>query len=201
MKDWIVFNSLQELDCWEAKKIEEFKEFYKCYEQQFLRCGIQMIMQPCFCHNKTQKYHTRRKVSGSFLAFKIKLFPSEVSYKEAKNKFMVREFISRKILSYRKSGEQIGAKFFGLKDLCLIWFLKGCLRKAGRYTDHNKGSHAAAKETFFDVLAPLVFIFRYRAEIKLNYRGHNLELYFIILIAILIILGNLIHYNAQHPSF
>lgn len=195
----LLFDDLNELKIWEIKMIEDFKIFYKNYEEQFLKFGIQLSIQPCFCHYKTQRYYTKRKNTGSYLAFKVRLFPANLSYKSAKKAFLYKEFISHKVSSYKTFDDKVQVKVFNIKDSQLIVFLTAYLKKVKKYAVRNRRPDMAIKETLVDVFIPLILIFRYRAEIKLEYRGHNIEVYFIILIAILIIIGNYIHYRAQHP--
>lgn len=172
---------------WEQKINDSFTDRYKHYVEAYQKYGVTLSLRPCYYYRG--KYHTNRN-SNCFLAFRIRIFPECKTYSQAVLKHCYKEFFSHKLGTIAKHGDTIRLTTYSVNDVALCLFLDKYLKKL---QDPSVNNIEAIKEVPGDVLRSIVFIYRFRSELKRTYRGRDLSWIFICIVIFLISLSAYFH--------
>ena len=166
---------------------QEFSNHYYQYVKDFSQYGILLTIQPCYYYNG--KYHTQKRNSGCFLAFRIRLYPEGMSFAQAKNCFLCKEFFSHKIVEIKKGKTGYCLKEFQTEDRATEHFIEQILNKASQLYIQEKDTLQAVRENPYDFLRSWIYIYRYRAERKHTLWGYNIEWLGLFIVILLICLS------------
>ena len=164
---------------------------YGRYIEQYNQCGIHLEMKLCYFYQG--KYHTQRRSSGCFLAYRIRLYPSSLSFNQAVSAFCYKEFFSRKLAEIRKLPDGYQIKTYSPADIPLNRFLNKHLKKAHCYLRRNGNALLSIRESPGDIFRSFGHLNRYGAEIKRTFRGVELDWIYLLIVIILICISSYMH--------
>jgi len=177
-----------ELEEWYKEINNSFVNLYGRYINEYNQYGIRLEMKPCYFYNG--KYHTQKKIADFFMAYRIRLFPSSLSFNQAVSTFCYKEFFSRKLAEIRRISNGYRIKTYSPRDIFLTRFLNKHLKKAEYHFNQNGNSLLSIQESLGDILRSFRHIARYGPEIKRTFRGVSLDWIYLILVIILICLNS-----------
>ena len=191
MKKTCIDCSWEEISHLDQLVQEAFCSMYDTYAAKFKKYGILVKLQ--FRYHYAGKYHTDRKTEGYFLSAKISLLPEGCTYRQAAKKYRCKEFFSHKLAQVEKT--EVGYRYvrFELADRPLTRFLDTYLRRAEQLHEQKKDPVLAIREEWMDVVRSVVYISRYRNEVKKSYRGFSLGWINLIVFSILIGIRGYMH--------
>ncbi len=169
---------------WEQNVQQEFLSQYGHFIGKYKELGITLSLQPCYFYSG--KYHTQKRNSGCFIAFRIRLYPEKYTYTQARNKSLSQEFFSHKMAKIKKVSSGYQLVTYSAIDNAVNHFLKKYLSRAAMLYDQGAMPSLAIRETLGNVLRSFLYVYRYRSEVKRTYHGHSLEWIVLLLVVLLI---------------
>jgi len=180
----------------QIKEIEKanINRFIKKYGAFILKCqqyGLILDIIPCYYYNG--KYHTQPRITKCYLSFRIRCYPSSLTFNQSIRNHLYKEFFSHKILDVQKKKDFYEVKEFSTRDISLEKWLQNLLKRAENLQKANKDAKLCAKERLLDVLVSCIYIYRFRNEVKKTYRGFYLGWILLIVTIALIALSEYMH--------
>lgn len=153
--------------------------------------NIQLVAKPCYFFNG--KFETKSKQKGACVFIRIQLHPNNIAPTQAKKEHYMKEFFSRKLVEFSKTTTGYSVKTYALQDKAMIRFLKKHLQKAREFKKKDIQTIYAVRESPEDVFRSLLYMGRYRSEIKTSYRGFDLIWIILALLIVLTLLRAYVH--------
>ncbi len=181
-------HSLDEVDKLELIIRRDFLADYEHFSEKFEQYGISLVLQPCYYYNG--KFHTKRNNKHCYLMYRIVLLPKGCTLSQAQQKFSYKKFFSKKLATISKDVCGYRVKINGIKDWFFLYYINKYLAKAKAFSIRNLSCMRVLNENLVDVLWSIVFIYRYRNEVKHTIRGKSLEWVFLLFVFLLICLSS-----------
>lgn len=172
---------------------ETFLKDYNYYVESFNELNIQITIKPCYFYNG--KFRTRMRKKGSSVFFRIRIFPKQYSFEQAKKMNIVKEMFSHKVIDFVETSTGYRVKSNSLDDKILRRFLNKYLQKSIALSRDSKQPEYSLKESLCDVFRSLFLMYRYRNEVKTTFYGFDLHWIILIIVLILIILQTDAHFD------
>lgn len=194
MKKTNIFISYNDVIILQQRSHVEFMTNFSRYVELFGKLDIQLTITPYYYYNA--KFHTKARKKGSCMFFKIKLYPKSLTFEQAKNKHLVKEFFSHKIMSFTKTKKGYKTKLYSSNDKILKNFLARYLNRGSFLKTIGNEPQICLKESLSDIFRSFIFMYRYRNEVKTKYYGFDLSWIILIIALILIILEADAYFNS-----
>lgn len=163
----------------EMKK--EILSIYEPYIEKFRTHGIQMKIDFVYFYNK--KFHLKKNDNRCFMEFRVRLFPSGMSYSQAQSSFTFQNFFSHKLLKISKTRQAYRITKYSTKDSIMDKFLNQYLNKA-----QTQSPQQVLKEKISDIFRSYYYAYRFQNEIKMRFRNFNLMWIHVFIYVIVLIL-------------
>lgn len=175
------------------KAIEDAVMRTETFAKAFNREHIQLVIKPCYFYN--QRFHTKCRKKGASVFLRIQLFDDESTFEQATKKHMSKAFFSRKLIAFAENRNGYEVVLYPCQDAAMECFFSRLLNKVEFLKKRGKPAKNVLRENLGDVLRSVVFMNRYRTEVKTNFYSFDLQWIILFLVIILILLRVHAHYE------
>ena len=159
------------------------------FTESFREHNIQLSVVPCYFYNG--KFSTSNRQKGACVFVRVRLFPVGYSFAQAEKKYFSKKYFSHRIIEFTKTKGGYRVKIYPSKDTALHGFLEKILRRSMKI----KTPEIALKENLGDVFRSVIFVDRYRSEVKNSLYGFDLHWILLIIALLLIVVNVHVHHE------